>query len=112
MKIGIAGTGRMGTAMALRLLDKGYEVNVWNRSPEKTVTAAAAGASVVPTSAALAAASDKILTILTDASAMQSVYTGRDGLLSSDVGGKLFIDMSTVLAAEHQMLASQVEAAG
>jgi 3-hydroxyisobutyrate dehydrogenase-like beta-hydroxyacid dehydrogenase len=35
MKIGIAGTGRMGTAIALRLLDKGHEVTVWNRTRDK-----------------------------------------------------------------------------
>ena len=40
MKIGIAGTGRMGTAIALRLLDKGHEVTVWNRTRDKTAAAA------------------------------------------------------------------------
>ena len=32
MKIGIAGTGRMGTAIALRLLELGHEITVWNRA--------------------------------------------------------------------------------
>jgi|ERR1700674_1030325 3-hydroxyisobutyrate dehydrogenase len=112
MKIGIAGTGRMGTAMALRLLDKGYEVMVWNRTRERTATSEAAGASVAPTPGALVAASDKIISILTNATAMQAVYTGKDGLLSVDVTGKLFIEMSTVRAAEHQALASKVESVG
>ena len=33
MKIGIAGTGRMGAAIALRLMDVGHDVTVWNRTP-------------------------------------------------------------------------------
>jgi len=44
MKIGIAGTGRMGTAIAQRLLNVGHEVTVWNRTVEKTQALAAAGA--------------------------------------------------------------------
>src|SRR3954468_6691827 len=112
MKIGIAGTGRMGTAIALRLLDQGRDVTVWNRTQAKTAAAAAAGASVATTPAALVANSDNIISILTHATAMQAVYTGKDGLLSGDAGGKLFIEMSTVRPAEHQALASKVKAAG
>ena len=33
MKIGIAGTGKMGSALARRLMKQGHEVHVWNRSP-------------------------------------------------------------------------------
>lgn len=109
MKIGIAGTGRMGTAMALRLLDKGHQVTVWNRTREKTAEAAAAGASVAETPAALVAGSDKIISMLTNETAMQAVYNGRNGLLSAKVTGKLFIEMSTVRGIAHQALAPHVE---
>jgi len=112
MKIGIAGMGRMGTAMALRLLDKGHEVTVWNRTGEKTKTAADGGALVAPTPAALARASDEVISMLTNAAAMQAVYTGDDGLLSGDVAGKLFIEMSTVRGSDHRALAPKVEAKG
>jgi 3-hydroxyisobutyrate dehydrogenase len=112
MKIGIAGTGRMGTAIALRLLDKGHQVTVWNRTQDKTAAAAAAGAAVSASPAALAATNDKIISILTNAAALQAVYTGPDGLLSVDVRRKLFIDMSTVRGLEHRALAPKVEAQG
>jgi 3-hydroxyisobutyrate dehydrogenase len=112
MKIGIAGTGRMGTAMALRLLEKSHDVRVWNRTRDKTVTAAAAGASVAETPAALVAASDQIISMLTNETAMHAVYNGNDGLLSADVAGKLFIDMSTVRGVEHRTLAPKVGAKG
>ena len=47
MKIGIAGTGRMGAAIAGRVLRLGHAVAVWNRTPEKTTALAAAGAIIV-----------------------------------------------------------------
>jgi 3-hydroxyisobutyrate dehydrogenase len=108
MHIGIAGTGRMGTAIALRLLELGNEITVWNRAPEKTAVAAAAGAAVAPTPAALASACDRIITILTNTTAMEAIYTGKDGLLSGNVRDKLFIEMSTVRARDHLALASKV----
>ena len=43
MKIGIAGIGRMGAAIATRLLSFGHAVMVWNRNPEKAQALAAAG---------------------------------------------------------------------
>ena len=110
MKIGVAGTGRMGTAIALRLLDQGYDVAVWNRSPEKTATAALAGAVVTATAAELAEASDQVISILTNAAAMHAVYTGKGGLLAADVTGKLFVEMSTVRGAEHTALVDRVQA--
>jgi len=112
MKIGIAGMGRMGTAMAMRLLEQGHEITVWNRTPEKTAAPAGAGAAVVPTPAALASACDRIITILTNAAAMEAVYTGKDGLLSGSVRGKLLIEMSTVRGDDHRALAPKVAAKG
>src|SRR5688572_2896322 len=96
MKIGIAGTGRMGTAMGARLIEQRHELNVWNRSAARTKPLAEQGAKVAATPAELAARSEAIITILTDASAIEAVYNGKDGLLSGSVTGKLFMEMSTV----------------
>jgi 3-hydroxyisobutyrate dehydrogenase len=96
LRIGIAGTGRMGAAMALRLIGLGHVVAVWNRSPGKTQPLAAAGARVYATPREVAAACDMIITILTDAPAIEATYDGAHGLLSADVKGKLFVEMSTV----------------
>src|SRR5260221_11068971 len=97
MKIGIAGTGRMGTAIALRLLEMDHEITVWNRTPEKTAVAAAAGATVAPTPAALASACDRIITIPTKAAAMEPVYTGQVGLPSGNGRGKQLFEVTTVV---------------
>ena len=112
MKIGIAGTGRMGAAIAQRLLSLGHEVAVWNRTAEKTRPLAAAGARVAATPAQLATASETVITILTDAQAIDAAYHGRDGLLSGSVSGKLFIEMSTVRPETERTLAGKIRARG
>ena len=96
VKIGIAGTGRMGAAVAGRLLSVGHDVTVWNRTREKTEALASAGANVAATPAALATQVEIVITFLTDAAAIDATYRGRRGLLAGEVRGKLFIDMSTV----------------
>ena len=112
MNIGIAGTGRMGTALAVRLLALGNTVRVWNRTREKAEAAVRAGASVSRTAGELASRSDAVITILTNAAAMEAVYVGPDGLLSGSAAGKLFIDMSTVRGDSHRALAPKVAAQG
>jgi 3-hydroxyisobutyrate dehydrogenase len=96
MKIGVAGLGAMGAAVAGRHLSLGNEVTVWNRTPDKAKPLADAGAKVVKSPAEVAAASDIVVTLLTDGAAIEAVYNGPNGLLAGDVKGKLFIEMSTV----------------
>jgi 3-hydroxyisobutyrate dehydrogenase len=104
--VGIAGTGRMGTAIAGRLLRRGVPVVVWNRKAARAAPLLAAGARWAATPRALTNAVDIILTLLTDASAVEAVYRGTDGLFSSDIAGRLFVDMSTVRPAVSQALAA------
>lgn len=108
MKIGIAGTGRMGAAIAQRLMNLGHEITVWNRTPAKTTPLAAAGAKVAATPSQLAASSEAIITILTDAAAIDAAYHGRDGLLSAGISGKLFVEMSTVRPETERKLAAKI----
>ena len=112
MKIGIAGTGRMGTAIGQRLIGLGHELTVWNRTAEKTEALAAAGAKAAATPANVAEDSEVVITILTDAAAIDAAYLGKDGLLSGNVTGKLFIEMSTVRPETERMLAARVRKKG
>jgi len=112
MKIGVAGTGRMGAAIARRLMNLGHELTVWNRTAEKTQPLAAAGARVAASPAAVAAASETVITILTDAQAIDSAYHGEDGLLSATVSGILFIEMSTVRPETERALAGKIRTKG
>src|SRR5665647_3584987 len=110
MHIGVAGLGAMGAAIAARLLEAGHQVTVWNRSAEKTKPLAAAGAKVAATPAELASAVEATITILTDGAAIDAVYNGPSGLLSGNVKGKLFIEMSTVAPKVETDLAPKVRA--
>jgi 3-hydroxyisobutyrate dehydrogenase len=110
MKLGVAGIGKMGAAVAARLIEIGHDVTVWNRTPEKAK--AVAGANIAASPAELAQKSEAVLSILTDAAALDAVYNGRSGLLDGNIAGKLFIDMSTVLPATETALAGAVRATG
>ncbi len=106
MKIGIAGTGRMGTAIARRLIGSGHEVRVWNRTVDNTRDAREAGATWTPTLGELASDSEVVISFLLDNTAVERVYLGPDGLQSGRVEGRLFIDMSTVSPGVHTRIAT------
>ncbi len=112
MKVGVAGIGAMGAAIAARLIEVGHEVTVWNRTPDKTKPLAEQGAKVAGSAAELAAACETVLTLLTDGAAIDAVYNGSNGLLSGDVKGKLFVEMSTVAPKVPTELAPKVRAKG
>lgn len=112
MKIGVAGIGRMGAAIAERLLKHGHRVTVWNRTPAKAQTLVQHGAKVATTPAQLAASADIILSMLTDAEAIAAAYDGPQGLLAGNVTGKLFIEMSTVRPATQRALDTRIRAKG
>src|SRR5262245_9081817 len=112
MHIGLAGLGRMGAAIGARLLEAGYTLAVWNRSPDKARPLEQAGATLAKDPAELATRAEIIITILTDAAAIDAVYGGPSGLLSGTVGGKLFIEVSTVRPHTGIALAARVRQKG
>jgi 3-hydroxyisobutyrate dehydrogenase len=112
MKVGVAGLGAMGANVAARLMEVGHQVTVWNRSPDKTKPLAEAGAKAVKSPAEVTAASEAVITMLTDGKAIDDVYNGPNGLLSGDAKGKMFIEMSTVAPKIETELAPKVRAKG
>jgi 3-hydroxyisobutyrate dehydrogenase len=96
MKIGVCGTGRMGSSIAQRLMAVGHEVGVWNRDAAKTKPLAEAGAKPFPSPAGLAEGCDAVVVMLLNDAATEAVYKGPNGILNAKLGGKLVIDMSTV----------------
>ena len=105
MKIGIAGTGKMGAAIAARLSAVGHEMMVWNRSADK---ARATGFRVAQSPAELASSCEAVITILADASAANAVYDQ----MAPAAKGKLFIEMSTVRPDAAKDLAQKIRKAG
>lgn len=112
MRVGVAGVGRMGAAIAAHLIEVGHAVTVWNRTPEKVKPLLDAGAKVAKSPAELAAQVEAVVTILTNSEAQSSVYEGASGLLAADAKGKLFIEMSTVQPHDEVALAGKVRAKG
>jgi 3-hydroxyisobutyrate dehydrogenase len=96
MKIGICGTGRMGSAIAQRLMSLGYEVSVWNRDPAKTKPIVAAGAKLAASAAELVDGCEATIVMLLNDAATEAVYGAPNGILKAKLAGKLVIDMSTV----------------
>ncbi|WP_255449973.1 NAD(P)-dependent oxidoreductase [Skermania sp. ID1734] len=95
--LGWLGTGRMGAAMAGRLIDAGNEVLVWNRTKAKTDPLVDKGARVVDAIADLGAAD--IVFIMVSASAdLEQVVTGPEGLLAAAQRPNIIVDCSTVSA--------------
>jgi 3-hydroxyisobutyrate dehydrogenase len=92
--LGFIGIGLMGQPLTLRLLDAGFNVNVWNRSPEKLTTVIEAGAIPSLSIADLVHASDVILLCLSDSEAVQSVVYEQIAPNTSE--GKLIIDLSSI----------------
>ncbi len=111
--VALLGTGRMGSAMARALARSGASLVLWNRTAEPArALAAELGARLASTPAEAAAASDVALTMLTDDTAVRTVFTGRDGLVRGAHAGSVFVDLSTVLPDTIRSLAHDVRAAG
>jgi 3-hydroxyisobutyrate dehydrogenase len=96
MKIGVCGTGRMGSSIAQRLVSVGHEVAVWNRDPAKTKPLTDAGAKLFSSPAELVEGCDVVIVMLLNDAATEAVYRGPNGILKPGLTGKLLIDMSTV----------------
>jgi 3-hydroxyisobutyrate dehydrogenase len=107
-RVGIAGMGRMGSAMAARLVDAGCQVHGWNRDPDRVRRA---GLTSAATPRLLAEACPVVITSIFDAEAIEAVFGAPDGLLSA-AEGVLFIEMSTVAPRTQRDLASRVVDAG
>ncbi|CAO4170601.1 6-phosphogluconate dehydrogenase NAD-binding [Methylorubrum populi] len=108
MDVGFIGLGRMGQAMAARLVAAGHRVRVWNRSPE--AAKAVAGAEPVG-NAAEAFAGDAAITMLADDAALRAVIV-EGGLLDSGQRPAVHISMSTISVALAKELAAVHERAG
>jgi len=112
MKIGIAGTGKMGTAIAARLKSVGHELLVWNRTEAKAQAAMALGAAWCPTARDLIQQSDIVICLLTNEQALDDVYFSANGLLSAPAPGKLIIEMSTVSPDKQAVMAEKASKVG
>jgi 3-hydroxyisobutyrate dehydrogenase-like beta-hydroxyacid dehydrogenase len=112
MKIAFLGLGKMGIPMALRLLEAGHQLTVWNRTPERAMSLVAAGATLAATAGEAAQSADAVLTMLFDDAAHEEVLFGGEGNSASSVldamrPGALHIALSTISVALSERLADE-----
>ena len=107
--IAVVGLGAMGSRIAMRLLDAGRAVRVWNRSSQKLAPLIARGAVAASTPAQAAAHSRVVITMLADPHALQTVTEGPDGVAAGAHPEMVVIEMSTVGQAALRRLSALLE---
>ncbi|MFD2922495.1 NAD(P)-dependent oxidoreductase [Halobacillus naozhouensis] len=94
-RIGWIGTGVMGKSMVNRLLDEGYQVNVYTRTPSKAEELIEKGAHWQDNVRSLTMESDIIFTMVGYPSDVEGVYYGENGILEHAAAGTYLIDLTT-----------------
>ena len=105
--IGFIGLGNMGLPMAMNLLEAGYKLRVYNRTPGKAAPLLQKGAEAVDSPAAAVEAGGTVVTMLANDAALEAVVLGETGILSSLGADGVHISMSTIAPATAQMLADR-----
>ncbi len=108
MNIGFIGLGLMGRPMALNLINGGHRLTVWARRPASLLPLQQAGAQVAESPAALAAASEIVISMVADAPDVEQVALGPQGVAEGARPGLIFIDMSTIAPAAAQSMAARL----
>ena len=98
-QLGFLGMGAMGSRLAARLLDAGYPLTVYDRTPEHTQPLVQRGARSAATPAEIAAAATIVVSCLADDGAVEAVLLGPQGAVAAARPGTIFIEMSTILPA-------------
>jgi len=93
--LGVIGTGKMGLPMATRLLEAGYDVIAFNRSPEPLSRLTPLGAHAATSIAHVVSEATTVLTSLTNQQSVRDVYLGDDGIAANARQGQIFIETST-----------------
>jgi 3-hydroxyisobutyrate dehydrogenase-like beta-hydroxyacid dehydrogenase len=94
--VGVVGLGAMGSRVARRLLETGYRVSVWNRTPDRARSLLDRGAVLADSPAALAAGTRQLITMVSDPEALRSVFLGETGIIAGLGADATVIEMSTV----------------
>lgn len=110
--IGFIGLGNMGLPMAANLLNGGYSLKVYNRTPEKAQSLAQQGAQVVHQPADAITSGGIVVTMLANDAALEAIVTGEQGILTGLGKDGIHLSMSTVSPATSRRLAERHEQQG
>ena len=96
MKLGVIGLGMLGNAVALHLLDSGFEVTVYNRTKEKTSQVENKGGNVVTSPKEVAEKSELVIIVIKDAKAVKQIAFEENGIIQGKHEKLIVADMSTI----------------
>jgi 3-hydroxyisobutyrate dehydrogenase len=96
VKVGFIGLGNMGSRIAQRLLDHGYQLSVYDVDRTKAKSIAAQGGAVAKTIVDLARTADVVISCLTNDEVVHSAYTGPEGVFAGARSGTVVLEMSTI----------------
>ena len=105
-KVAWVGLGQMGSPMVGHLLHAGFEVEVYNRSPEKAQAVVEKGALLAPNVETVAQNNDVLFLMVSDYPAIESLLT--PAVLAA-LKGKVVVNMSTVSPTQNQLIEAQLK---
>ena len=107
MKIGLIGTGMLGNAVGLHLLQSGYELTAYNRTKEKTNDLKKNGGQIAFTPKEVAENSDTVIIVVKDANAVNQISFERDGIIDGNHKDLIVCDMSTINPLESKKISEK-----
>jgi len=106
-RIGLIGTGMLGNAVGLHLLESGYKLAVFNRTKSKTEELSEHGANILESPKEVAKKSDLIFTIVKDTNAVKEVSFAKNGIVEGKHDNLIIADMSTINPNASREIAKQ-----
>jgi 3-hydroxyisobutyrate dehydrogenase len=106
-KIGIIGIGMLGNAVALHLLDVGFQVTIFNRTKEKAIQLKEKGAIIATSPKEVATKSELIIIIVKDANAVKEISFENNGIIEGVHDGLIVADMSTIDPLESKQISER-----
>jgi 3-hydroxyisobutyrate dehydrogenase len=112
MRVGFVGLGTMGGAMAANAARAGFEVSAWNRTAGRAAELEDLGVHLRQSPAAVASASEIIITIVSDTPDVEAVLFGPAGVAEGAMAGSLVVDMSTISPSATRQFAERLGTQG
>ena len=112
VKIGLVGTGILGEAVGLHLLESGYSLTVYNRTVSKTKFLKEKGADIADQPRHVAESSELIITCVKDADAVNQILFGHNGLVAGKHADMTVADMSTINPSAAKVISKKLRDEG
>ena len=112
MNVSFIGMGTMGAPMAMNLLKAGFTVTVHNRTREREVPVAEAGAARADTPRSAAGGAEIIIVCVSDTPDVEAIVLGEDGVIHGAAEGAIVVDMSTISPSATRRMAVELAKKG